>query len=122
MTERSEQEPPSAEASTGQTSETPLSDGEPRATEHADGGNTGVTECNGGRRSRLNFWLDATAALTFSAMVGSAILLEFVLPHRGGGTWLGWSRHDWGEVHLWLGVALLTLIVVHLILHRDWIA
>lgn len=94
-------------------------------TETSPGDETGaevaIIACDGGRRNRSNFWLDVATALVFCAMAGSGVLLEFVLVHRGGGTWLGWSRHDWGEVHFWLGLALLGLVVVHLVQHRLWI-
>ncbi len=76
----------------------------------------------GESRSRRRFWLDVTTALVFSAMVGSGTLLALVLPPRGGGTWLGWTRHEWGDLHLWLGVTLLALVVLHLVEQRQWIA
>jgi hypothetical protein len=76
----------------------------------------------GGQRNRVNFWLDVATALTFCTLVGSGILLEFVLVPRGGGSWLGLRRHDWGEVHFWLGASMLALVVAHLVLHRAWVA
>jgi hypothetical protein len=36
-------------------------------------------------------------------------------------TWLGWDRHDWGEIHLYLAFALLGLLTIHLILHWQMI-
>ena len=36
-------------------------------------------------------------------------------------TWLGWDRHDWGDIHLYLAFALLGLLAVHLILHWSMI-
>jgi hypothetical protein len=122
MTDIPEQQPSPASRPDGKADLATASECAPREGERAEEPRVGVTECSGSRRNRRNFWLDITTALTFCTMVGSGVLLEFVLDHRGGGTWLGWTRHDWGEVHFWVGVALLTLVVVHLILHRDWIA
>jgi len=80
------------------------------------------TECSGTGRNHHNFWLDVATTLIFSAMIGTGILLEFVLAHGRGAAWLGLGRHDWGEVHFYLGVALVGLIATHLVLHRAWIA
>jgi hypothetical protein len=34
----------------------------------------------------------------------------------------GLSRHEWGDIHLWLSVSLLAGAALHLILHWRWIA
>jgi len=31
------------------------------------------------------------------------------------------NRHEWGEIHFYLGLSLLALILIHLILHWSWI-
>lgn len=31
------------------------------------------------------------------------------------------TRHDWGEIHLWLGIAFLVGIAVHLVLNWNWL-
>jgi len=36
-------------------------------------------------------------------------------------TLLGWGRHDWGDLHFWLAVLLIVIIILHLILHWSWI-
>jgi len=33
----------------------------------------------------------------------------------------GLRRHDWGDWHFWLAVALITIIVLHLVLHWSWV-
>ena len=79
-----------------------------------------------GLRSRINFYLDVTVALSLAALIGTGILLEWVLPPgiRGGRglTWLGEHRHFWGDVHFWLAVTTIALVIVHLALHATWIA
>jgi len=39
----------------------------------------------------------------------------------GGEATFLWDRHTWADIHDWVAVALLVLLVTHLILHRKWI-
>lgn len=63
--------------------------------------------------------------LLLCAMAGTGVLLAFRLPpgSRGGAGWSvwGWTRHDWGDLHGWLGLAFLALVLVHLVLHWAWL-
>ncbi len=121
MTDHGEQQP--SPASEPNTPTAPANDQEeaPCAGEPTvDEPNGRVAPSPGEGRGRSRFWLDVATALVFSAMVGSGTLLAMVLPPRGGGTWLGWTRHEWGDVHLWLGIALFALVVLHLVQHRQW--
>ena len=31
------------------------------------------------------------------------------------------ARHDWKDIHLWAGLAMIVILVVHLALHWQWI-
>lgn len=44
-------------------------------------------------------------------------------PGRGGPgmTWMGLSKHTCEEVHFWLSVLLIPIIIYHAVLHRRWI-
>jgi len=89
----------------------------------------GETSCppspNGGNKVQRNFLVDVATAVALGAMVGTGILLKWVLPPgRFGGrglTWLGLDRHAWGDVHLWLAFGLLALIATHVVLHWRWV-
>jgi hypothetical protein len=82
-------------------------------------------------KTRLNFVIDALMFLCLMAIAGLGFLMKYILPPgrevwvRYGRnvdlTWLGWDRHDWGGVHLYLAFALLSLLVIHLILHWSMI-
>ena len=76
-------------------------------------------------RGKLNFWVDVVTGIVFAAMVGSGILAKWILPpgSRGGAgyVWLGQGRHFWGDVHFWLGIALLALVILHIWLHWGWV-
>ena len=34
---------------------------------------------------------------------------------------LGIQKGTWSQIHDWFGILLIILVIVHLILHRDWI-
>lgn len=33
----------------------------------------------------------------------------------------GMDRHEWGDIHFWLSVTFLAMIVIHLYQHRFWL-
>jgi hypothetical protein len=78
-------------------------------------------------KSKLNFVIDALMFLCLMAIAGLGFLMYYILPpgrrvwaEYGSNvnlTWLGWDRHDWGDIHLYLAFTLLALLTVHLILH-----
>jgi hypothetical protein len=82
------------------------------------------------KRTTLNFWVDTLALIVLLGMIETGLILKYLLPpgsggrHGGEGTGLtlwGMGRHDWGEVHWWLSVALIVLMIVHVWLHWDWV-
>ncbi len=76
---------------------------------------------------KLNFIISALMFLCLMAMAGLGFLMKFVLlPGRKAMvqygrpvelTYLGWDRHDWGDLHSYLAFALIVLLALHLILH-----
>lgn len=78
-------------------------------------------------KPKLNFIIDALMFLVMMAMAGLGFLMKYVLiPGRARWvkygrnvdlTLLGWDRHDWGDLHLYLGFTLLGLLILHVILH-----
>jgi hypothetical protein len=82
-------------------------------------------------KPKLNFIIDALMFLTLMAMAGLGFLMKYILVSGREAwakygrnlalSWLGWDRHDWGDIHLYLAFALLTLLVIHLILHWQQI-
>jgi hypothetical protein len=78
-------------------------------------------------KSKLNFVIDALMFLIIMSMAGLGFLMKYVLI-PGKERWVkysrnvnltlfGWDRHDWGDIHLDLGLIFLGLLVVHIILH-----
>ena len=78
-------------------------------------------------KSKLNFIIDALMFLVMMAMAGLGFLMNYILipgkeawakyGRRVDLTWWGWDRHDWGDIHLYLGFFLLALLGLHIILH-----
>ncbi|WP_309019345.1 DUF4405 domain-containing protein [Pelagicoccus sp. SDUM812003] len=57
-------------------------------------------------------------------MLGTGFALELRLPRGRQGHGLevlGLGRHDWGELHWWVGLFLGALVIVHLAMHWKWI-
>jgi hypothetical protein len=81
-------------------------------------------------QARTNFGLDAIVGILFLAVSISGLISWLVL---GGGGYhggrnpmynalvLGLGRDGWNDLHLWTGVAMITLTLLHLVLHWKWI-
>jgi hypothetical protein len=82
------------------------------------------------RQARTNFGLDAIVGVLFLAVSISGLISWLVLGGSGyhGGRnpmynaiVLGLGRDGWNDLHLWTGVAMIALTVLHLALHWKWI-
>lgn len=86
---------------------------------------------------RKNFVVDMFLYVGFVLLLGTGLILQYILPHGsgrivGGGTgrasaekliatlW-GMTREQWGQVHFWIAVAILVLMLLHLVFHWRWI-
>lgn len=77
------------------------------------------------RRDTLNFIVDLLALLAMIGLIATGALLTWVVPpgSRGGAglSFWGLGRHDWGDIHFWVAVALVALMVLHVALHWTWV-
>jgi hypothetical protein len=81
------------------------------------------------KRSDLNFIVDAIALVGVAALTSTGIIMRFILPPFRGGRWKYSSpmtlwemdRHQWGEIHFWISIGLMAVLVFHLFLHWHWI-
>jgi mono/diheme cytochrome c family protein len=74
-------------------------------------------------RTLANILIDIVAALLFLGMIATGYLLRFPLPpgsNKSLSLW-GYTRHQWGDIHFWISLGLLVVLVVHLMLHWNWI-
>jgi len=83
------------------------------------------------RQARLNFSLNSLLFVAFVLVNLSGLVAWLVLPsggYRGGrnplhnASLLGLTRYGWNDVHLWVGLAMIAVLVVHLALHWRWVA
>lgn len=88
------------------------------------------------KRPVWNLVIDAVSFVVFMAMISTGLILKFTLPPgsgrlerlaRGGrmdravDLYLGLTRHEWGEIHLYLSLTFLVFLLIHLFLHWAWI-
>jgi len=75
------------------------------------------------KRNMLNFVVDVATALVMVGMIATGLVVRFVLPPGSGSRRIlwGWGRHDWGDLHFWLAVAVGAVLVVHVALHWGWV-
>lgn len=84
------------------------------------------------KRSELNLVIDSISLFCFACLASSGLVLYAVLPpgsgggRHGGGSreiprLLSLNRHEWGEVHSYIALAFLALLLVHIYLHFNWI-
>ena len=74
-------------------------------------------------RTIANIIIDIIAAFLFLGMIATGYILRFPLPPGSNKTlslW-GFTRHQWGDVHFWISLGLLVVLVIHLVLHWNWI-
>ena len=79
-------------------------------------------------RTVTNFVIDLLAFLAMCATIATGLLIKYMLPPRSGGMGRGggltlwnWNRHDWGDLHFYLAIGLLSLLLVHVTLHWHWV-
>ncbi len=82
-------------------------------------------------KARINFFVDALMLLVGSLLAGTGFLMKYTLlpgferaamyGRNVDMFFLGFDRHQWGTLHLWLAFMLIALLVLHLVLHTSWI-
>jgi hypothetical protein len=74
-------------------------------------------------RIQTNLWLDLASLLVMVGLAATGGLIHFILPAGSGHSHqlLGWSRHDIGSIHFYLAVAAIVLLVLHVLLHWNWL-
>jgi cytochrome b subunit of formate dehydrogenase len=80
-------------------------------------------------RTKLNYLLDAVIAFAFilSAMSGVVFLFAGSGGYQGGRNpdfrteMLGISREVWSDLHTWVSLVMIAGVVIHLVLHWNWI-
>lgn len=73
----------------------------------------------------LKYCVDVLLFIDLCSIASLGFILAFVVPpgqRASGGAYFLWlHRHAWGDIHLYLSVFLLVLLIVHLWLNWTWI-
>jgi cytochrome b subunit of formate dehydrogenase len=80
-------------------------------------------------KAKMNYLLDAVIALAFvlSAVTGLAFMAMGSGGFQGGRNagfetvFLGVSRTAWSDLHTWGSLIMIAGVVIHLVLHWQWI-
>lgn len=77
------------------------------------------------KKNAVKYLIDTLLFIDICSIAVIGLLLAFVIPKgRGRGTstyFLGLNRHDWGDIHLYLSLLLLVMLIFHLWLNWTWI-
>ncbi len=67
--------------------------------------------------------LNLALFLSGCLLAGTGLMLAYRMPHGGGGgraQVLGFTRHEWGDLHLVLGITVVLLSIAHLVQNWTW--
>jgi len=77
------------------------------------------------KKNTLKYVVDAALFIDISAVSSIGLLLAFVIPAGRADSsakyFLGLHRHQWGDIHLYLSILLMFLLVFHLWSNWNWI-
>lgn len=73
------------------------------------------------RKPEVNFAIDALALFLFLCLASTGLLIYLIMPPASGLAVWGMDRHGWGEIHFWIALTFVLLILIHFILHWTWI-
>lgn len=77
------------------------------------------------RKNDWKYLIDALLFVDICSIAALGLLFAFVIPSGGGAGvskyFLGLHRHDWGDIHLYLSLFLLVLLILHIWLNWGWV-
>ena len=86
----------------------------------------------GKNKMPLNIIIDFVMLIAMALVSISGVILEIVIPSRHavrfqsvtpwGSHLFGLGGHDWGNIHLWAGVVLLSLLAIHILSHINMVS
>lgn len=77
------------------------------------------------KKNTLKFFIDTLLFIDMSSIAALGLLFGFVIPKGkalpSNKYFLGLHRHEWGDIHLYLSLFLLVLLVFHIWFNWTWI-
>ena len=71
-------------------------------------------------KNRLNFWTDILILLSFVSLLFTGFMMYLIPRGYGGILVSGFTRHEWGDIHMIVALIFISLIIFHVILHWSW--
>jgi hypothetical protein len=74
-------------------------------------------------KSMVNFLVDSVMFVAIILLSATGALMRYVLPPGSGHFSQLWKmdRHQWGQIHFWIAVVLMSTVALHLLLHWNWV-
>ncbi len=76
-------------------------------------------------RNKINYWIDIVLVVAGLVVVLTSIIIFFFLPagvkQSGYQEFLGIAKRDYSEIHQWAGIVMVIGVIIHFILHWDWL-
>ena len=77
------------------------------------------------KKNHIKYFIDATLFVDICSIAAIGLLLAFIVPEGKAGRasryFLGLHRHDWRNIHLYLSILLLFLLMFHIWFNWTWI-
>lgn len=83
-------------------------------------------------KTKLNLIIDIILLIAMAGIAGIGFLVKYIMPcghavkHSGAQVYAsnlwGMDRHGWGDIHWYLGIIFLVLLLAHIILHWKMIS
>jgi len=77
------------------------------------------------KKNTLKYFINVTLFVDITSIAVLGLLLGFVIPKGQGGAFqnyfLGLHHHEWADIHLWLSLLFLILLVFHVWLNWTWV-
>lgn len=74
------------------------------------------------RKHTQNVVIDLMSFIFLMVLLLTGLLIHYVLlPGSHGSSFLGLTRHEWGDIHFWVALLFVAVILYHLLLHLTWI-
>ncbi len=91
------------------------------------------------KRPSLNFVVDLLGFINLLCLAFTGYVMMYIMPHGSGGgqgrqfrggtggdhqqikEFFSQTRHQWSDIHFYVAISFLILMLIHIILHWKWI-
>jgi hypothetical protein len=88
------------------------------------------------KRNNINFIVDCAGFVVFCGLIFTGAVIRYILPPGTGGRGqqlnngtgreqikdlLTLTRYQWGDIHYTLSIVFIVIMIIHLLLHWNWI-